>query len=245
VLRGLPPDLRQALADGLAAVDSATAAPPPPVAAGDELPEEFWADVEYCGYLRMSYDPGTMRRTGMMVNKAFAAMAGIRPEELLARFQQRDLPIHNELDWFCMMADDMLRIRQPTLTRYVRGLERFCAAEPGRDVLRTWTTRKRFDANGRIVEVRHWVTPVSEEEYDSVVRVAPHFCRPLAGDMGDYRSAKHALAGAAADRAETMASLAASPAGSRRLSALAKRLAARFAAAAAAGDSGAGPNMKA
>ncbi len=39
-----------------------------------------------------------------------------------------------------------------------------------------------------------------------------------------------------------MASLAASPAGSRRLAALAKRLAARFAAAAA--DPGGAPNMK-
>ena len=28
----------------------------------DELGEEFWASADYCGFLRYSYEPGTMRR---------------------------------------------------------------------------------------------------------------------------------------------------------------------------------------
>ncbi len=41
--------------------------------------------------------------------------------------------------------------------------------------------------------MRHWVTRASDEEYDCVIKTQPYLCRPLSGDMGDYRSAKHAL----------------------------------------------------
>ncbi len=31
---------------------------------------------------------------------------------MLRRMQQREMPLGNEFEWFCVMADDMLRIRQ-------------------------------------------------------------------------------------------------------------------------------------
>ena len=39
------------------------------------------------------------------------------------------------------------------------------------------------------------MTPVSNEDYDYTLRTQPYLCRPLSGDMGDYRSAKHTLVG--------------------------------------------------
>ena len=35
-----------------------------------ELGDEFWASVDYCGFLRYSYEPGTMRRCACVCTRA-------------------------------------------------------------------------------------------------------------------------------------------------------------------------------
>ena len=49
------------------------------------LSEEFWASAEYCGYRRETFEPGTARRTGLFVNRAYARLAGLDPAEYMRR----------------------------------------------------------------------------------------------------------------------------------------------------------------
>ncbi len=39
------------------------------------------------------------------------------------------------------------------------------------------------------------MTPVLEEEYDHMLTVSPHLCRPLAAETGDLRTARECLVG--------------------------------------------------
>ncbi len=69
--------------------------------------------------------------------------------------------------------------------------------------------------------MRHWITPATDDEYDHALAHYPHLCRPFAAALGDIRPARQVLADGRADAAETVAALAGTPDGRRRLSALA------------------------
>jgi hypothetical protein len=43
----------------------------------NDVGEDFWASVEYCGYIRHTYEPGSMRRISTFANHAFARLAGL------------------------------------------------------------------------------------------------------------------------------------------------------------------------
>ena len=50
-----------------------------------DLPDEFWASVDYCGYLRRTYEPGSVATTSLFVNEAYARLVGIDRVELISR----------------------------------------------------------------------------------------------------------------------------------------------------------------
>ena len=50
-----------------------------------DLPDEFWASVDYCGYLRRTYVPGSVATTSLFVNEAYARLAGVDRAELISR----------------------------------------------------------------------------------------------------------------------------------------------------------------
>ena len=80
-----------AAAASVSAPASASAPAPAPAAPAvdegpHELGDEFWAAVDYCGYLRVAFEPGTLRRTGVFLNAAYARMvAGVGADEMLRR----------------------------------------------------------------------------------------------------------------------------------------------------------------
>ena len=99
---------------------------------------------------------------------------------------------------------------------------------------------RKIDAEfGWAGQARHWVTAASDEEYDYALAHYPHLCRPFAAAIGDRRPARQVLADGRADAAETIAALASTPDGRRRLTALAAAIEERLRGG-AAGGSGAG-----
>jgi hypothetical protein len=77
-------------------------------------------------------------------------------------------------------------------------------------------------------QAQHWLTRVSPEEYDLALARTPDVCRPFAAAMGDHRSASRCIAEGPADAARTLAALAATPDGARRLELLAAAIEARL-----------------
>ena len=45
----------------------------------------FWAAVDYCGFFRCTYYPGTMRMQSIFVNDTYARYSGLDAAELVAR----------------------------------------------------------------------------------------------------------------------------------------------------------------
>jgi hypothetical protein len=86
-----------------------------------------------------------------------------------------------------------------------------------------------------IPQVRVYLTPASHAEYDHMLQVAPHLCRPLAAAMGDLRSGAQCLADHAGDRAGGLAALRSTEGGRGAAERLAGAIRERFAAGAAAG----------
>jgi hypothetical protein len=87
----------------------------------------------------------------------------------------------------------------------------------------------------RIRQAQHWLTRASEEEYDLALSRTPDVCRPFAAAMGDRRSEsarrsarRRCIADGPADAARTLAALAATPDGARRLKLLAASIEARL-----------------
>jgi hypothetical protein len=81
-------------------------------------------------------------------------------------------------------------------------------------------------------QARHIITPATDEEYDHALAHHPHRCRPFAAALGDRRPARRCRAEYPADAArETVAALAAAPAGRARLARLADAVAAAAAEA--------------
>ena len=78
-------------------------------------------------------------------------------------------------------------------------------------------------------QARHWLTRVTDDEYDAALARTPDVCRPFAAAMGDRRPARQCLAEYPADARRTLADLAASPDGARRLALLAAAIEARLA----------------
>ena len=77
-------------------------------------------------------------------------------------------------------------------------------------------------------QVRHWLTRVSDDEYDQALARTPDVCRPFAAAMGDRRPARRCLADYPADARRTLAALAASPDGAERLARLAAAIESRL-----------------
>ncbi len=77
-------------------------------------------------------------------------------------------------------------------------------------------------------QAQHWLTRASDEEYDLALARTPDVCRPFAAAMGDRRSARRCIADGPADAAWTIAAMAATPDGSRRLELLAAAIEARL-----------------
>jgi hypothetical protein len=71
------------------------------------------------------------------------------------------------------------------------------------------------------LQARHWLTRASPEEYNLALARTPDVCRPFAAAMGDRRPARRCVVDAAADAGRTLAALAATPDGARRLAMLA------------------------
>ncbi len=77
-------------------------------------------------------------------------------------------------------------------------------------------------------QAQHWLTRVSDEEYDIALARTPDVCRPFAAATGDRRPARRCIADGPADAARTLAALAATPEGARRLDLLAAAIEARL-----------------
>jgi hypothetical protein len=77
-------------------------------------------------------------------------------------------------------------------------------------------------------QAQHWLTRASAEEYDLALARTPDVCRPFAAAMGDRRPARRCVADGPADAARTLAALAATPDGARRLDLLAAAIEARL-----------------
>jgi hypothetical protein len=80
-----------------------------------------------------------------------------------------------------------------------------------------WMRMSRLDSLGRLHAVaqlmtpfarrpqaRHWMTPVTDEEYDATLQSAPHLCRPFASAIGDLRSARECTVSLSENRLEQM-----------------------------------------
>ena len=78
--------------------------------------------------------------------------------------------------------------------------------------------------------MRHWLTRVSDDEYDQALARTPDVCRPFAAAIGDRRPARRCLADYPADTRRTLTALAATPEGARRLVLRAAAIEARLAA---------------
>ena len=51
----------------------------------DGLPEHFWMSVQYCGYMRCTYEPGGVSPSAIILNDAYASLSGMERDELIAR----------------------------------------------------------------------------------------------------------------------------------------------------------------
>ena len=51
--------------------------------------------------------------------------------------------------------------------------------------------------------MRHWLTRITDDEYDAALARTPEVCRPFAADMGDRRPALQCLAEYRADARRT------------------------------------------
>ena len=197
----------------------------------EELGDDFWAAVDYCGFLHITYDPGTLRPRSIFLNAAYSQMAGLGREQMLRRqpppssaprlvtesdirgrtneqrvgrgraarpiptfqcanlicaapvarrrIRDRTLPVAAELDWLCSLIDDLAAAPDsPDTARYLR-----LPLPPapggggggGGAMLVSVTTRRVYDAVGRLAEVR--------ERMDRLVPV-PRLPRPR--DSGSH-----------------------------------------------------------
>jgi hypothetical protein len=66
-------------------IDKKTSSPCLPFHLDVDFSDGFWASVEYCGYLRCTYEPGTLTMTGLFMNEAYARLFGLDREELARR----------------------------------------------------------------------------------------------------------------------------------------------------------------
>ena len=66
-------------------IDKKTSSASSPFHLDVDLCDDFWASVEYCGFLRCTYEPGTLTMTGLFMNEAYARLAGLDREEMARR----------------------------------------------------------------------------------------------------------------------------------------------------------------
>jgi PAS domain-containing protein len=169
LLSSLPPSLCAAIRDAVAdraggasprAAAARGAAPAAPAAADrqqeaelvfsavDERLRQAMEEDTDVGYLEVSYDPASQRRTHVFLNDRYAALRGASRPELLARFSAHavDLPAPPP-DFLAALLHGLLGRREADCTQYLRT---DCA---GRGALVVEHTRKRFDGRGRVVKV--------------------------------------------------------------------------------------------
>ena len=121
-------------------------------AAEAEMLRAMEDDIEV-GFLEITYDPETQRRTHVFLNSRYAAMRGVSRAELLARFAAHavDLPSTGP-DFLAALLHGMLHRLDAESTQYLRVAAGEGAAGPG--MLVCEHSRKRFDGRGRITKVR-------------------------------------------------------------------------------------------
>jgi hypothetical protein len=51
----------------------------------DGLQESFWMSVQYCGFLRCTYEGGGVSPSAIILNDAYASLSGMERDELIAR----------------------------------------------------------------------------------------------------------------------------------------------------------------
>ena len=70
------------------------------------LDADRWEHDDVHGFLQISYDPATNRRTNVVLNSRYAHLHGYHKEEMLARFGNHDLEVQlPDIDWLAYWLD--------------------------------------------------------------------------------------------------------------------------------------------
>jgi hypothetical protein len=128
-------------------------------AAADQDMRQLIDGDDEVGYLEVSFEASSQRRTDVFFNELYAAMHGATRRGLLARFSAYavDLPAPAP-DFLAALLHGLLGRRDADWTQYMRM---DCG---GRGMLVCEVSRKRFDWRGRIVKVCYYTVWCSPED---------------------------------------------------------------------------------
>jgi hypothetical protein len=119
---------------------------------GRSAETSMWQEQCSLGYLSVSSDGLTQRRTGVSVNARLSAMWGMHAEELIARFANHDLHLHcPALDLIFLMMDELVFFQQDRV-RYYRMFGSLTGRNRGM-ILVCSDVRKVFDSAGKHTQV--------------------------------------------------------------------------------------------
>jgi len=183
------------------------------------------------GYQCFTWDPIKNKRTSANCNQTMAGFFRLHREEGLARIAGNDARIPTtDLRFLCQFMEDMLRIREPVVTNFCRYSTNVFRTGHTEGVLLRQTTKKTFDALGRISRISMTYAPVSAEEFDQAVNKAPDMCIPLLVSLfGSISTGQELLYDEQIGQRESIAQLAKTAQGRRILDRLAVLIEQKFA----------------
>eukprot|EP00960_Hanusia_phi_P032675 749996-Hanusia_phi.AAC.2 len=169
MFKAMTPSLRSSFGRALGALETLAHHSMPSNVNEDFQPAISQASAEHSiwenssiGYQCFTWDPIKNKRTSANCNQTMAGFFRLHREEGLARIAGNDARIPTtDLRFLCQFMEDMLR------TGHSEG------------VLLRQTTKKTFDAMGRLSRISMTYAPVSAEEYDQAMSKAPDMCVPL------------------------------------------------------------------
>jgi len=190
------------------------------------MENEIWERSQDTGFMRMKWDmiENMMPvRQELYVSDLISTICGIHKEEFITRLTSKNVPIFmTELDWICYMIEEILNDDQLKVCKFYRCRDSWGSSFFGCGFY-CFASEKVFDGNGTLVCSKHYIRPVSKEEFEQVRMTTPESCRPFASEMGDNRSADELQRDFISDyhREETISRMKETEAGQKKLQLLA------------------------
>ncbi|EKX45183.1 hypothetical protein GUITHDRAFT_152760, partial [Guillardia theta CCMP2712] len=147
------------------------------------MENEIWERSQDTGFMRMKWDmiENMMPvRQELYVSDLISTICGIHKEEFITRLTSKNVPIFmTELDWICYMIEEILNDDQLKVCKFYRCRDSWGSSFFGCGFY-CFASEKVFDGNGTLVCSKHYIRPVSKEEFEQVRMTTPESCRPFA-----------------------------------------------------------------